>query len=342
MTQHNDDPIKVGILGTGAVAQIVHLPIFTERDDAVVSALADLDEPKAEALAGRFGVERVLSNDEILADPEIDAVVICTPHSLHAEQAVAALEAGKHVLLERPAATTAEGVRKVLGAAEKAGRTLMVGMSHRYRPDVGALRSFVAGGDLGEIHSVRASSLIRYTAHVRSAWRQNPQVAGGGALMDLGVPILDMALGLVGYPRIESVTAILRRMKGDEVETSAQLLMRAEGGIVFSVEASWELFADSDRHFARVMGSEGSGQLPPLEVHRVFGGRPMEITPRQPKPRGGENRFTNAYRRLIDQFVRAVQGVVEEDLPTEQHHLMQIVEAAYRSAEEGAEVRVDS
>jgi len=342
MTQTNHDPIKVGILGTGAVAQIVHLPIFTERTDADVVALADLDEPKAKALAGRFGVERVQTTEELLADPEVDAVVICTPHSLHGEQAVAALEAGKHVLVERPAATTAEGVRKVLEAAKKTDRTLMVGMSHRYRPDVGALRSFVAGGDLGEIYTVRASSLIRYTAHVRSAWRQNPQVAGGGALMDLGVPILDMSMGLVGYPRVESVTAILRRHRDDEVETSSQLLLRAEGGIVFSVEASWELFADSDRHFARVMGSEGSGQLPPLEVHRVFGGRPMEITPRQPKPRGGENRFTNAYRRLIDQFVRTVLGRAEEELPEEQFHLMQVIEAAYRSAEEGAEVEVEA
>ena len=88
------------------------------------------------------------------------------------------------------------------------------------------------------------------------------------------------------------------------------------------------------------MGSEGSGSLWPLNIHKQLGGRPMDVTPRQPKPRGGENRFQNAYRRLLDQFVRAVLGESDVPAPVEQVHLMEVITAAYRSAREGREIQL--
>ncbi len=88
------------------------------------------------------------------------------------------------------------------------------------------------------------------------------------------------------------------------------------------------------------MGDEGSGSLPPLEVYKKVGGRPMEVTPRQPKPRGGENPYTNAYRRLLDDFVRQITGLRDITIPEEQVGLMALIEAAYRSAEEGREVEL--
>ncbi len=90
----------------------------------------------------------------------------------------------------------------------------------------------------------------------------------------------------------------------------------------------------------RVMGTEGSGSLPPLEIFKQVGGRPMEITPRQPRPRGGENPYMNAYRRLLDDFVRQIRGLRDRSVPTEQAGLMAIIEAAYRSAEKGREVEL--
>jgi predicted dehydrogenase len=339
MTELDREPARIGILGTGAIAQIVHLPILGERSDVDLCAVSDLDEPKARELAGRFGVDRVLSDKALIADPELDAVVICTPNSLHEDLAVRALEAGKHVLVERPMALTASGVQRVLDAATSASRCLMVGMGHRHRPDVGALRSFVASGELGEVYSVRASSLVRHVPHARSAWRQDPAEAGGGALMDLGVATLDLALWLVGYPTIERISAVFKRDRAG-VESACTILMVSEDGTAFSVEVGWNLFADEDRHYARVMGSEGSGQLLPLEVSKMVGGRPMDITPRQPTPRGGENSFTNAHRRLLDHFVRSIRGTCDLDLPRGQVQLMAVIEAAYRSGREAREVSV--
>ncbi len=337
MAKGRVDPVRVGIIGTGAISQVVHLPILTERTDVTVVGVCDIDRPKAEAIAERFGVGHVVTDEALIADPEVDAVIICTPTYLHERFAMAALNAGKHVLVERPVALTAEATQNVVDAARESGRCLMVGLSHRFRTDAGALAGFVSGGELGTIFAVCGSSLTRRMPFGRITWRQQQDEAGGGALMDLGVQALDLGFWLVGYPKITRVSAVMRTGESG-VEDSATVLAVSENGIAFNIDVSWSLFAEADQHLARVMGTEGSGSLPPLQVHKQLGGRPTDVTPRQPKPRGGENLFTNAYRRLLDEFVRGISGDCEIPLPVEQIELMKVIEAAYRSAREQCEV----
>ena len=330
-------PVRVGVIGTGAISQVVHVPILSERTDVALVAVADADMHKAEAISRRFEVPLVMESDDVLQWDELDAVVVSTPNHLHEQMAVAALGAGKHVLVERPLATSSAGVRRVLDAAAAAGRCLTVGMAHRYRPTVSALRAFATGGELGRVYSVRGSWLTRLAPVPRPTWRQNRERAGGGALMDLGVPALDLCMWLVGHPQVRRVSASVTY--GDhEVEDAATVWAETGDGLALSVEVSNRYFSGNDRYYARVMGTEGSGSLPPLQVYRQFGGRPLEVTPRQPTPRGGENAYTNAYRRQIDHFIRGVSGESQVKLPAEQEGLMALIEAAYRSASEGAEV----
>ena len=157
--------------------------------------------------------------------------------------------------------------------------------------------------------------------------------------MDLGVQLLDLAFWLVDYPRIARVSAVFRGEEG-EVEEAATVLAVSESGIAFSFEVSWNLFSEADLHYARVMGSEGSGLLRPLNIHKKLGGQSVDVTPGQPKTRGGENRYQNAYRRLLDQFLRAVLGEIDVPAPVEQVHLMEVIAAAYRSAREGREIQL--
>lgn len=331
------DTPRFAVVGTGAISQVMHVPILAEREDVNLVAVSDRDLPKARAIADRFGVAEAVEPETALTRPDLDAVVICTPNHLHEEMAVAALEAGKHVFVERPVALTAAGVERVLRAARASGTCLVASMPQRLRPDVAALRAFVASGDVGSVYAVRASWLTRRTPLMRATWRQNPTLAGGGALIDLGVPSLDVCLWLVGYPPIARVSCVLRR--GDfDVEEAATLMAETADGVAFTLEVSSRYFAAHDRYYARVMGSEGSGSLPPLELYRQLGGRPLEVTPRQPRPRGGENPYTNAYRRQLDHFVRAVAGRAEAPLPEEQVALVALIQAAYRSAEAGTEV----
>lgn len=334
----DDDPIRVGIIGAGAISQIVHLPIFVEREDVEVVALADRDVHRAETLSRRYSVPVVMETDEMLSREELDAVVLCTPTHLHEEMAVAALEAGKHVLVERPLASTSEGTARVVETARSSEKVLAVGLPHRFRPEVIALRSFVQGEELGELFAVRGSWLTRTTPSARSSWRRDPQ-AGGGALVDLGIPALDLCLWTTSFPTVTRVSCLLGR-DGDDVEHSATLLFETEDRTAMTLEVSSRLFASEDRYYLRVMGNEGSGSLPPLEVYKQVGGRPMEVTPRQPKPRGGENPYTNAYRRLLDDFVRQITGLRDIAVPEEQVGLMALIEAAYRSAEEGREIEI--
>lgn len=333
------EPIRLGIVGAGAISQIVHLPILVEREDVDVVALADADVHKAETLSRRFSVPTVMDADELLDVDELDAVVLCTPNRLHEEMAIAALEAGLDVLVERPLAATAEGAQRVIDVAERTSNVLMVGMPHRFRPEVIALRSFVEGGELGDLYAMRGSWLTRSFPSTRTTWRGDREEAGGGALIDLGIPALDLCFWITGFPETKRVRCVVAAEDG-MVEHAATLLAETTDGMVISLEVSNRLFAAEDRYYVRVMGLEGSGSLPPLEVFKQLGGRPMDVTPRQPKPSGGENPYTNAYRRLLDDFVRRVSGIGERSVPKEQVPLMAVVEAAYRSAESGEEVEL--
>lgn len=331
------DPLRLGIIGTGAVAQLVHLPLSVNRNDVEVVALADKEPEKARALADRFQVPLVLSTDELLGHDDLDAVIICTPNHLHEAEAVAALEAGKHVLVERPLALTPEGCARVVAAARTAGRVLEVGMSHRFRPDVAALRAFVAGGELGRIYAGRVAWMNRHVPMRRTTWRQRPDEAGGGALMDLGVQSLDLLFWVLGGPTVRRISAVLSR-DDDEVEDAASLLMETTEGVSVTVEVSWSYFAAEDTHYTRVLGTEGSGQLPPLEIFKQFGGRPMDVTPEQPAPPRKGSRYMNAHRRQLDHFFRASRGFAEVELPERQGEIMRVIQAAYTSAREGREV----
>jgi predicted dehydrogenase len=332
-------PVRLGVLGTGAVSQIVHMPILTDRPDVDVVAVSDTDQPKARAIAGRFGVDRVVTDEELLEGDLVEGVVISTPNHLHEDQAMAALKAGKHVLVERPLAFTEKGVDRLLKQARKSGKVLMAGMSHRYRPDAAALASFVAGGELGQVYQVRGSWLNRKLHLTRPTWRQSHQQSGGGALMDLGIPAIDLCLHMIGYPKVTRVSAVT--FKGDyEVEDAAVVMMATETGAAVTAEVSWSFFGSEDRQFFRVMGTEGSASLPPLQVFKQLGGRPLDVTPHQPVPRGAENPYHAAYRRELDVYVRAMAGEREAPLPEEQRPLMAVIEAAYRSAARGREVEL--
>ena len=331
--------VKVGVIGAGAISQLMHLPILSERNDVDVMAVADPDGAKARAVAQRFGVPRVMTDDELIAADDIEGVVICAPSFLHEDFAAECLKAGKHVLVERPMSLSPGGARRLLEVAEDRGNGLVIGLSHRYQANVRALRSAVAEGALGELGTVRVTWLNRAVRRPRTGWRRRALEAGGGALMDLGVPALDLALWVLGYPEVERVTATTRG-DGFDVEEEAHLFAVTKDGVAVTLTASWRLHAPEDRHRLWIFGSDGGARRSPLSIYRQVGGRTVDVTPRQPIPRGGEDLFTNGFRRLLDEFVRVAAGTAAARPPSEQVILMKLIEAAYDSAREGREVKL--
>ncbi|HEY8483492.1 MAG TPA: Gfo/Idh/MocA family oxidoreductase [Longimicrobiales bacterium] len=329
--------VRVAVLGTGAISQVVHLPILSRMPGVELRAVCDTDRAKAATIANRFGIPAVYrSDDELFRADDIDAVIICTPNHLHEEQAIAALESGKHVLVEKPLALDAEGVGRVLRAAEQAGRALMVALNNRYRPDAAALKPFAVGGELGDIFLMKGAWLNRKIRVVRPTWRHKRRTAGGGALMDLGVQVLDLCLWLLGYPQVKRVVAHTHRGEGTEVEDAATVLVGLENGCSLSVAVSWSLVSQRDRHYVRLLGTRGTASLSPLAVYKELEHRVLDVTPQLPP--GEENVYTASYREELMHFVGVVQGERPIELPYEQADLMRLIALAYQSAEEGREI----
>lgn len=329
--------VGVAVIGAGGAAQVVHLPILKRLPDLEIRAIVDPRTDMAETIAERFGVECVLEQVAALGDRAgIDAAVVCTPNHTHEEVVLGCLDAGFHVLCERPLSTTSASAERMLDAAEAADRQLMVAMNERFRYDARTIRQFVLNDELGEVFFVRASWLNRRARRPRSGWRRSLREAGGGVLMDLGVQAVDLALWILGYPRVERVAARLH--KRGEVEDSAVALLSLKDGTTVSAEATWELMEERDRQGLHVLGTGGSASLSPFRVLRELETGLTDVTPPIDVPPGSV--YTAAYRQEWAYFLRRVRGERPRRSEREQIHLMEVLEACYRSAEEEREVEV--
>lgn len=332
---HVERDVRVGVIGAGGIAQVVHLPILKRLPDVEVVALVDTHLEKARTIADRFQVPVVSRTLAELPDA-VDAVLVSTPTDSHAELVTEALEQGCHVLCERPLAPSSDEVAKLIEAAQAADRQLMVAMNQRFRLDVRAIQQFVASGELGEVFLVRSVWLTRSERRPRRGWRRDPEHSGGGVLMDLGVQALDAALWLLGYPDVQRVSA--RTHPAGGVEDSAAAFLALEGGTALQLEVSWELRAERDRHAIRLLGTLGSAGVSPFRVRKEMETGLTDVTP--PLDVDESGLYTAAYRREWTEFLRFVRGDKPLDYPSEQIRLMCVVEACYRSAQEGCEVTV--
>lgn len=334
------DVFRLSVIGTGAIAQVVHLPTLSQLPGVRVVSLCDVDTGKSKALANRFGIPKTCRlEEEVFADPEVDGVIIAVPSMQHEPLAIAALEAGKHVLLEKPLSLTSEGAARVVAAAEKADRTLMVAMTNRFRPDVVALKPFITGGELGDVFFMKGAALNKKVRHVRPTWRHTPETAGGGALMDLGVQTLDLCLWLLDYPPVRRVHAHAHPGENMAVEDSALATFELDGGRVIYVEVTWSLQAQRDRHYLQLLATRGSAAFPPLAVSKEVDQGLLDVTPPMAATAQG-NLFTAAYRQQLREFLAAARGATAGALPREHVGLMRLIELAYQSIEEKRAIEV--
>lgn len=331
------DGVRIAVVGAGAIAQLTHIPLLARQKGAVLAALCDNDGAKARALADRFGVPDVYTDFEELLDGDVaDAVVIATPNHLHEPHVLSALRKKLHVLCERPLSLSGRGVERCLAAAQKADRRLVVGHNHRFRADVQALGQFLRNAELGEIVAIRAGALQRRSA--TPGWRGNRPEAGGGALQELGLPLLDLALWLADQPAPVRASASMRRARGAAaVEDTMQLFLECERGVLVDLSVSWAYVGDEDRWWFEVHGTRGSGRLAPLRVTKELNGRPVDVSPSGAAAR--ESPFLQSYRAELAHFVAVIRGDAPYEPPTDQLQLQRIVDATYKAADEGKEYR---
>jgi predicted dehydrogenase len=331
------DPVRIGVVGAGAIAQLAHLPVLGKMRGARLVAVCDNDRPKARALADRFDIPDVYTDiEDLLEEEEIRAVVVATPNHLHEPHVLSAIAAGKDVLCERPLALTAKGVERIISAAARAGRKVFVANNHRFRSDVQALAGFLRGGELGKLTGIRAGAYHHRRAE--QGWRQRRAEAGGGAFFDYGLPLLDLALWLADFPLPERVVAHMDRGSGKNAVEELMLVQLHTSGAVFNFDVSGAYVGEEERWWFETLSTRGSTRLAPLRVVKELHGRPTDVSPRGAAAR--ESAFIQSYRAELAHFVSVVAEESEYEAPSDQVTLHRTVEAIYRSADEGKEIRL--
>jgi predicted dehydrogenase len=329
--------IRLGLVGAGAIAQLAHLPVLSKIRGAKLVAICDNDGPKAGALAQRLGVPDIFTDiDELLDSDELDAVVIATPNHLHEPHVLRALKAKLHVLCERPLSLTTGGVNRILAAAEAGDRKVVVGNNHRFRSDVQQLRRFLEGGELGRVTGMRAGQYQFKSA--QQGWRNSKAEAGGGAFLEYGYPLVDLALWLTDFPEPVRVTAHMDKLKPGGVEDAMLVFLECANGISYSFDVSWSYVGQEERLWFEVVSTRGSARLSPLRVVKDLNGRPTNVSPTGASAR--ESVFIQSYRAELTHFVSMLRDESPYEPPTDQLKVMRIVDAVYKSADEGREIRL--
>lgn len=332
------EPVRIGVVGAGAIAQLTHLPVLSKMRGVKLVAVCDNDRAKARALADRFDIEDAYNDIEDLLEADgLAAVVVATPNHLHEPHVLSALAAGIDVLCERPLALTARGVERIVNTAARAGRKVLVANNYRFRTDVQALAAFLRGGELGRLIGIRTGAY--HFRRGEQGWRQRRAESGGGAFFDYGLPLLDLALWLSDFPDTERVVAQMVRGAGKNAVEEAMLVqLSCAGGVSFSFDVVGSYVGEEERWWFETLSTRGSARLAPLRVVKELHGRPTDVSPRGAAAR--ESAFIQSYRAELAHFLAVLNGEAEYEPPADQVTLHRVVEAIYRSADEGKEIRL--
>ena len=252
-----NDKIRIGILGCGKIAQVRHIPEYADNPDCELRAFYNPSRQRAEDMAAKYGGRVYDSAEELLADPEIDAVSVCAANYAHAELAIKALKAGKHVLCEKPMATTIEDCEAMAEAARESGKFLMIGHNQRLAKAHVKAKELIDEGLIGNIISFRTT----FGHGGPETWSINPgkntwffdkKRAAMGAMADLGVHKTDLIHFLTGQ-RVVRTTARLTTLdkRGEDgkligVDDNAVCIYELSGGAFGTMTASWTFYGAED------------------------------------------------------------------------------------------------
>ncbi len=334
-------PIRVAVIGCGLIAQRSHLPAYAAAPEADLAAVVSGHREHAEAAAREFGAARVLSSwEEAVADPGIDAIDICTPNALHAPIAIAAARAGKHVLVEKPMATTLAEADAMIAAARETNVTLMVAHNLRFVPIYQVIERAMRDGIIGRPFTARGMFMHAGPDEfwgATSDWFWQEANAGGGSLLDMGIHMIDLLRWMIGRRVIEVSAMTARVLKPTFADDNALVLMRFEGDVLASVQSSWSARPAPDRQIT-IHGEKGNiamgrSAAEPLAFHLQTDGDPSTIVPDIPSASPIGDPFVH--------FVRSIQQGVEPLVTGQEGRTsLAIALAAYESAGTGHVVRL--
>lgn len=248
---------NIGIIGCGKIAQVRHIPEYTDNKNATIAAYYDLNTQRAQELANQYGGKVYPSYEEILADPEIDAVSVCTANSSHAQITIEALKAGKHVLCEKPMATTLEDCEEMVQAAKQSGKFLMIGQNQRLTKAHARAKQLLNEGIIGDVITFRTTfghggPETWSIDSGKNTWFFDKNKAAMGAMADLGIHKTDLIQFLLGQTVTETTAKITTLDKKDAngnligVDDNAVCIYKMSGGALGTMTASWTYYGEED------------------------------------------------------------------------------------------------
>jgi predicted dehydrogenase len=345
------DVVRIGIIGAGSIARNAHIPGYQAQDDVELAAICDVVPGKAAEAAELHGIPCAYdSYAEMLKREELHAVSVCTRNFAHKETTVAALNAGLHVLCEKPIAMNLAEGRQMVETARAVGKILQIGLHQRFESESQVLKRFVDAGELGEIYYGEATLLRRRGIPSWGVFTQKA-LQGGGALIDIGVHTLDKTMWLMGNPKPVSVMGATYAAFGKrgglfspwgpwdpqkfDVEDMGVALVRFQNDATLILRASWAAHIESNVSETRILGTEGGAYLKPLKILKDVHGAMVDLTP-VALPQ------VTAHTEEIAHFVACIRSGSEPLVVPEQVLDVQaVLDAIYQSAKTGHEVRLD-
>jgi len=222
--------IKVGIIGCGTIANNAHIPSYMNNPDVEITYFCDANPEKANDAIKKYGVGKAVTDyREVITDPEIEAISVCTPNNMHATISIEALKAGKHVLCEKPAARTYEEALLMQKAQKEYGKILNIGVVNRFRTGVLKVKELIDAGELGNVYHVYASFRAHRSIPGIGGDFTNSAISGGGVLIDWGVHFLDLVMFCLGDPEPKTVSGQAYSILGRNIKDYAYINMWSRG-----------------------------------------------------------------------------------------------------------------
>ena len=349
--------LKIGIVGLGNISR-VHREAYRKNEDVEIYAFCDINEERLKKEAEEWGITHCYTDVEQMVRelPELDAVSICVWNCNHAKCAIAALNAGKHVLCEKPIAKTVEEAEAMIEAARRNDRLLMVGFCCRFGTDTALIQQFAEKGFFGEMYYAKASYLRRNGNP--GGWFANTKYSGGGPMIDLGVHIMDLTRYLMGNPKPVAVSAIAVRKLQDredvyladryrgsdpdgqnvnDVEDLASAFIRYDNGAALMIDSSYELNIKENDYSMQLFGTKGGVRIAPdFEMYTDQNGFMVNLTTTGTNlPDPDQLLFDREIKHFTDCILHNVPCMAPaEDGLT----ILRMIAAVYESAKLGHEV----
>lgn len=335
--------VRWGVIGAGGIADRRTIPGMMLCNNAELVAVMEINMELAEKCRAKWNCKKAYDNEvDLFADPEIDAVYIASPVFLHAKQAMAAADAGKHILIEKPLAMTADEGEKVVEHCKRKGVLIAAGLMMRFGSYVQEMKRAIAEGKIGRLVTGYAQFTCWYP-DMPGNWRQSKKNGGGGAMMDMGVHCIDLFQYILGT-KVKNVTAFHDTLTFQyEVEDTSTVLLRMENGAQCVVQSNFNIPDDAAKWRIELFGDQGRligdtviGQVDGGSLDAMFLGTQGGYNAQQDKTEGVQEKieveFGNMYTREIESFGNSILNNLPLEVPAEEAvYVQRVMEAAYRA-----------